>query len=131
MNIRVIAATRPDEWNGLLQRLAHSDVYFTAEYHLAHELNGDGKALAFVAEDGKRTLFHPFLIRLIPEFDLHDEWHDIESVYGYSGPLSTTNDRKFLAEAWGAFSDWCQQQNVVAEFIRFHPLLDNKESLEG
>jgi hypothetical protein len=131
MKIRVIAATQPNEWNGFLQRLVHSDVYFSAEYHLAHELNGDGTALSFVVEDGEKTLFHPFLIRLIPEFGLNDEQHDIESVYGYSGPLSNNGDRKFLTEAWAAFSDWCRQQNVVAEFIRFHPLLDNKNSLEG
>ena len=48
---------------------------------------------------------------------------DIETVYGYSGPVATTTLPDFLAEAWRGFEGWCREQNVVCEFIRFSPIL--------
>jgi len=52
-------------------------------------------------------------------------WFDIESAYGYGGPLSNTENKSFISNANKSFSKWCKKNNVVAEFIRFNPLLKN------
>ena len=39
---------------------------------------------------------------------------DIESAYGYGGPLSNTDDDEFLKQCFESFSNWCLEQNVVA-----------------
>jgi hypothetical protein len=48
---------------------------------------------------------------------------DIQSAYGYGGPLSNTDDPRFLADADLAMKQWAQDNSVVAEFLRFHPLV--------
>ena len=50
-------------------------------------------------------------------------WFDIQSAYGYGGPLASTEDPAFLARAWEEFSAWCATEQIVVEFTRFHPLL--------
>lgn len=50
---------------------------------------------------------------------------DLQSPYGYGGPLGSTDDRAFISRAWAAYTDWCREANVVAEFIRFHPVAAN------
>jgi lipid II:glycine glycyltransferase (peptidoglycan interpeptide bridge formation enzyme) len=55
---------------------------------------------------------------------------DIETVYGYTGPLSTTNTPDFLAAAWDQFCKYCRENHVVTEFIRFHPIIGNHALLD-
>ena len=121
-------------WRALLSRLPATDVYFLPEYHHAFEVNGDGTACGFVAEENEHVLFYPFLLRDIqpaPGDPPTEPLSDIETVYGYSGPLATTTDPTFLTRAWAVFADWCRQRRVVAEFIRFDPLLGNHRYAEG
>lgn len=48
--------------------------------------------------------------------------YDLQSPYGYGGPVSNSDDAGFWARAWAHYCRWCVQQGVVAEFIRLHPL---------
>jgi hypothetical protein len=128
VNAKVLDARDTGAWQAALERLPESDVYFRAEYHRSYEANGEGTAHAFVAEADGELLFHAFLLRPIEHVAgrrLSPVRYDIESAYGYTGPLATTADPAFLRPAWAGFSDWCAGQGVVAEFIRFHPLLEN------
>ncbi|MBI3269704.1 MAG: GNAT family N-acetyltransferase [Planctomycetes bacterium] len=114
------------EWEACLRRFPEADAYYLAAYHRAHEANGDGEARAFVARNGEDLLFHPFLQRAIPAdaFERPEAgWSDLQTVYGYAGPLATTSDGRFLTDAWLRFFAWCREHAVVAEFVRFHPLL--------
>jgi hypothetical protein len=134
MNLRLLTAHDP-AWDRYLARLPGADVYHTAAYHRAHEANGDGTALAFVAEEGGSILFHPFMQREIRGGVIKGEGvdvtpfcgYDAETVYGYSGPLiqHEAADRFFSRGAWGAFDTWCRDHRVVAEFLRFNPLSGN------
>lgn len=75
----------------------------------------------FVHRDGKDSFYHPFLMRPVPGTD----FSDIESAYGYGGPLSTSDDPAFLERAHQEYLAWCRHENVLVEFVRFHPLLEN------
>lgn len=72
--------------------------------------------------DGPRAFHNSFAPRLINGSDLFD----IEPFVGYAGPLSTTHDKNFLADAFKAYSEACRGLNIVAELIRFDPLLNNQ-----
>jgi hypothetical protein len=123
-----------DGWREAAARLPQTDVYFLPEYHQAYELNGDGEAQAFVAECDGQVLFYPFFLRPIEKVageSVGGPWYDIETVYGYGGPLCTTADPAFLTEAWACFAAWCAERRVVAEFVRFHPLLGNHRYADG
>lgn len=83
---------------------------------------GGAKPELFVYERKGSIFCYPFLRREIP-------WlrgaFDIESAYGYSGPTSNDRSGDFVRSAWGVFDGWARSQMIVAEFIRFHPLLEN------
>jgi hypothetical protein len=128
MNV-VLATTDDPAWADAVERLRGADVYHTDSYHRVAEANGEGRALAFVAEARDAMLFHPFLQRPIERVGdeiVDSSWCDLESVYGYGGPLATTDNPDFLARAWEEFGRWCARQHVVAEFIRFNPFLNNE-----
>jgi hypothetical protein len=96
-------------------------------------LNGEGRAVAFIAERRDALFFHTFMQRSIDRVgnqQVEGSWSDLESTYGYSGPLTSSSDPEFIAQAWESFDRWCQSERVVAEFIRFSPLLRN-ESLRS
>lgn len=116
-------------WLELEKRVRGADVYHGAAYHRVAEANGDGEALLFVAEEADRVLIHPFLRRPIDRVGttaVSGGWCDLESVYGYVGPLGEGLDPGFVDRAWAAFDDWCSRERVVAEFVRFNPLLENE-----
>jgi hypothetical protein len=121
----------PDDadWASAVDRL-EGDVYHLDAYHRVAEANGEGRAQAFIAERGGDLLFHPFLRRPILRVgteELGRELWDLESAYGYVGPIASIGAAPtFLAWAWDAFRDWCVSERVVAEFVRFNPLLANE-----
>lgn len=54
---------------------------------------------------------------------------DMTTAYCYGGPVVIDievigQQSLFTSRAEGSYHKWCQKNNVVAEFMRFHPLLD-------
>jgi hypothetical protein len=72
---------------------------------------------------------------LIHSFQLADNpglaVRDVQSPYGYGGPLSNTEDPEFLKAAEDAFAAWAKASNVIAEFVRFHPLVPHARWYAG
>lgn len=122
------------KWQAAITKMAApgQDIYFTPEYLALHELEADTKAKLFIFRDGAEAWIHPLLKRRIasPEDDQPTEWSDLESAYGYGGPLSSSSNADFLARAWEAFDTWCAEEKVVAEFVRLHPLVGNETWLD-
>ena len=71
--------------------------------------------------EGQAIFFHGFHMASIPE----TEYRDVQSPYSYGGPLCNADNPGFLQRAWDSYKSWCQENSVVAEFIRFHPVLGN------
>ena len=67
-------------------------------------------------------------IKKIGSFNINEKIYDLESVYGYGGYL-TNGDEKFINEALKRYKEYCQNQYIVAEFIRFHPFNDFPKEL--
>lgn len=118
------------EWNESLGRLLPKDidVYFTPEYNSLYQHNGDGEAMCFVFEMEGNYALYPFLKNSITPlgYNLSKEYYDIQGSYGYNGLISSTDDRLFISSFWDVFDRWCRENDVVAEFMRFHPLLNNQ-----
>jgi hypothetical protein len=131
MGVRVLTLARPAEWDDALAPCPASerDVYWSSAYQRAFEADG-GRALLFVFDSAGDRLVYPFLLRPIERIGGEPApagaWNDVESAYGFSGPLATTADTAFLGSAWNEFDDWCRRERVIAEFVRFHPLLRNE-----
>jgi hypothetical protein len=81
----------------------------------------------FVFEEGREFFYHGFLLGKIESTD----FYDIQSPYGYGGPIASSEGPEFLAMAWEHYKDWCLRNNVLVEFVRFHPLLQNWNYYNG
>ena len=126
MRSHVVAAAENDVWTAAMSEVGAHDVYYLPQYHQLSEFRG-GQPLAYIATAGGDTFFHPFLLRPIGSvgsIQVSPELNDLETVYGYTGPIATTDSAHFLAQAWDGFDAWCLTHGVVSEFIRFNPFLD-------
>lgn len=125
MQVTVLDGTERDAWARAMADAGATDIYFLLDYHELYDFDA-ARCLAYVARDGGQTLFYPFRLRTIGRIGsspVPSHLKDIETVYGYSGPIATTASPEFLANAWRGFDTWCRDNGVVAEFVRFHPLL--------
>jgi Acetyltransferase (GNAT) domain len=75
----------------------------------------------FLFEESGELFYHAFHVARVPGRDCFD----IQSPYGYGGPVANSPKKVFLSRAWEAYFDWCHDRRILAEFIRFHPLLQN------
>lgn len=115
--------------HGLLDCLQPSqrDIYYTAEYNLIYQHNGDGRAACFVYEDMGELILYPFLINPIRPlgYSLEKEYYDIQGAYGYNGAITSSSSPTFVAGFHREFDSFCKKNDIIAEFTRFHPLLNN------
>lgn len=128
---KILSLSDSQEWKGFFAKMPspRSDVYFWPEYYSLYHNYGDGEALCFVFEKDGNLALYPFLKNPITTlgYQLDKEYYDIQGAYGYNGLTASTNDESFISAFWEAFDAWCQENDVVAEFMRFHPILNNQQ----
>ena len=129
MKFKILDLSQKQEWNNYISKLPieQQDIYYTPEYYSLYEANGDGKVQCFVFEKDGDIALYPFLINSVNElgYDLDKEYYDIQGAYGYNGVVASTYDDKFIEKFYEVFSGFCTNQNIIAEFTRFHPILEN------
>ena len=87
----------------------------------------DLEPVFFIYKDGGEIFYYAFHMGKISG----THFYDIQSPYAYGGPLSSTRDASFLFRAWHAYISWCRVNNIMAEFVRFHPRLENWRNYPG
>ncbi|MDO7171351.1 GNAT family N-acetyltransferase [Mariniflexile sp. AS56] len=71
-------------------------------------------------EKGTLLILMPIILRRIPHFEKHQNYFDVSSPYGYSGPLfNEAMSRGYLILFWELVDAWYKDNHVVSEFIRF------------
>lgn len=136
MSVRLLdAVSDASAWQGLLRNLPEParDIYFTPEWIALHAAKPGMEGKLFSFEARGHVWAYPFVLfnlRRIGSRELTIPSRDIESAYGYGGPISSTLDPAFLLEAWAGFTEWCRDVGVVAEFARLHPLTGNEVFLD-
>lgn len=108
------------------------DIYFEEQYAKLYE-NENEKVEVFEYQNKIGKGRNIFLKRKIFSQNLKEQYFDIITPYGYGGPMFEVNDEnrgEFIEEYFIEFSKYCEKNNIVSEFIRFHPLLENQKSLE-
>jgi hypothetical protein len=113
------------EWKELLGRLPSqlADIYFYPEYVGLYE-NDFSKATCFAFTQNNKIFLYPFLINCIKG---HNDYKYISTPYGYGGPITNSNDSKFLKEAFSCLDEILIGNHIIAEVIKFHPLIKNHE----
>lgn len=117
-------------WNPYLNRFPkdRKDIYFTEEYHHLYSSDKE-KPMAFVYEEDENIMVFPFLSN---ESKIYDGTvvKDFESAYGYGGPIFNCTDPDFIRRALQEFYKELKDNDYLAGFVRFHPLLNNSIGFE-
>ena len=129
MNYKTLSLSNKNDWKKYLQKLPveQQDVYYTPEYYELYENYGDGKAQCFVFEKDGEIALYPFLLNSINTlgYELDKKYFDIQGAYGYNGVLSSCYAEEFKKDFYTSFNKFCQNNNVIAEFTRFNPYIEN------
>lgn len=110
------------------------DIYFETEYGKLYEKVEDGKFQIFEYKDENGKITNRFLKRQIP-IQLGDEsiYYDLVTPYGYGGPIieeCNGNKENLLKNYEENFQEYCKDNDIVSEFVRFHPIIGNALDFE-
>jgi lipid II:glycine glycyltransferase (peptidoglycan interpeptide bridge formation enzyme) len=133
-DIEILTLNEKDKWHSALREVGITDFYFTPEYAELCGLNEEGESLCYVYIDGEKTYVYPFRLRDLPvniAGKFGNELKDITSDYGYGGPISNCEDKVFISAADEKFKEFCNEKNIITEFVRFHPVLNNHGKVAG
>ena len=103
------------------------DIYFDENYGKLYENSEHGVAYVFKCETENGIIINQFIKREIPIKIDNKTYYDIVTPYGYGGPYieqCITKD-KLLSDYELKFNKYCEENNIVAEFVRFHPIYKN------
>lgn len=111
------------------------DLYFEENYGRLYEKIEQGRCEIFEHRSDLGMIRHLFIKRLISTTGGAEEYFDLVTPYGYGGPIilecHAENKKELINEFHTAFKKYCQKNNVVCEFIRFHPVLENALDFSG
>jgi hypothetical protein len=118
-------------WLQTLEKLTH-DVYHLPEYLSIEAKRTKTIPQAFLASDGEKIFFLPYLLRKCDDLFASNlssaEVFDVVSPYGYPGILlseAASCDRDFAASALEMLKTTFKIQGICSAFFRLHPLLSN------
>lgn len=111
------------------------DIYFEPDYGKLYENMENGERVFYEHSNEYGTITNLFIKRKIP-IDLKDgiTYFDITTPYGYGGPIINNvvnNNKKKLIDSYiTSFNKYCKENNIITEFIRFHPVINNASDFE-
>lgn len=131
--MQIISHVDKEKWNSIVKSFADWDVYYLCEYAISLMHHGDGKPLLIYYEDDKTRLCYVVMLNDIADIDAYkdvlqkERYFDITTPYGYGGPIVEGDfvrgrQERFMAE----LKQYCRQNNIITQFIRFHPLYQNQ-----
>lgn len=114
-------------WRDCYGRLSGScrDVYYHPDYVRLYA-SPEEHACLFAYIRDKDIYYYPFLKAPVP---FVEGAFDISAPYGYGGPVINTLDSGFIQSAYEAFYREALSRKVIAEVVKFHPLLGNSRFL--
>lgn len=118
-------------WQKILDLFHVSDIYYTSQYFLSAMKLDPGESLMFYYIDEEGEIAYPFIKRKIEGHSI--AYYDITTPFGYGGPLVkiSRDVSRLISNFIHVFSEYCQQENIIVEYIRFHPLKGNAELFEN
>lgn len=133
---RIITFIEKEEWDNLVTSFPNHDVYYLCNYAKAFYIHGDGLPLLLYYEQDSFRAVSVILKRDIAWSDpfigsIHPgSYYDLATPYGYGGFIFDGNPSPDdIRQFYETYIRWLQRQNIVSEFVRYHPLLHNAEWL--
>jgi len=132
--LSIITLDESDKWDSIVKSFSNYDVYYLSGYTKAFKLHGDGEPTLICYHDEEIRAINVVMIRDIAmDKNFNDKLEirslfDITTPYGYGGFIfeGTLNDRNYK-KINEEYSDYCRSKNMISEFVRFHPVLENSK----
>lgn len=130
----MIDISSAEEWDSVVCSFIDYDVYSLRGYVKAFQIHGDGQPILFYYEDNGLRGFNVVMKRDIaddPNFSGKidsGKWFDLVTPYGYGGWLLEGNGDTVRLDV--AYTELCKEQNIVSEFVRYHPIWGNACRME-
>lgn len=120
--IQIFNMSQTKEWDELVRSFANYDVYYLSGYVKAFQIHGDGEPqLFYYNENGLRGIY-VYMKRKTAIEGVYDSI----TPYGYGGFLLEGDDSNENMNAlWNAYVDKMKSENIVDNFVRYHPVLAN------
>lgn len=99
------------------------DIYYSKEY-ISLYLKQNEEIFEFIYEEKNLVFYNIAIKRPIFEVGVEkigDGYFDLETAYGYGGFYTNTDNFEFLSNGMKKYEEKCIEENIIAEFIRFHP----------
>ncbi len=131
MVLTVYGLEQAKQWDDVVHSFRDYDVYWLSGYVKAFQIHGDGDPLLFYYDDGivrginvvmKRDVAKDARFKGIIE---EKKYFDFATPYGYGGWIVEGEDTKHL---FSAYIEWLNQNDIISEFVRFHPMIKNHEA---
>ena len=130
--LQVFSIDQSEEWDQIVRSFSFHDTYYLSGYVKAFNIHGDGEPLLFYYNDGHNRGINVSMRRSIIE-DPHfkgvlddDRYFDLATPYGYGGWLIEGDTEQLFRD----YERWCLRNNIVSEFVRFHPMIGNQKAVE-
>lgn len=131
--LKIYQLTQTHEWDAIVRSFTDYDVYYLSGYVKAFKIHGDGEPLLFYYNANDLRGINVVMKRDIAKDQnfigkLPDNtYYDFATPYGYGGWLiEGSGDTAVLFKE---YETWCINNNVISEFVRFHPILKNHEKV--
>ena len=138
MGIQIYDFKNLNEWDQIVKSFDNYDVYYLSAYLKAFKVNGDGEPVLFFYQDKRVKAMNVVMKRDIAtdekffnKIPMNTQF-DIVTPYGYGGFLiegDVCDDS--LGNLNDEYSLLCKKEGIVSEFVRFHPVLNNVNYLNG
>ncbi|WKY44629.1 peptidoglycan bridge formation glycyltransferase FemA/FemB family protein [Eubacteriaceae bacterium ES2] len=133
----VIGQVQRERWDEIIASF-DGDVYYSWDYLAALCQHGDGEPLLFYMEQESCRICYVALksdISGVQYFENKLEpnrFYDLITPYGYGGPIVEGNFEKCHQQCFfKSLYAYCQDNNIVCQYIRYHPLYDNHIYFDG
>lgn len=135
MKLEVITLKEKKRWDDIVSLFKLADVYYLSGYVQGFKLHGDGEPLLFYffEEDSESKAINVVMKRDIAK-DINfakkieeDKYYDLATPYGYGGIIyeGSVCIEEFCKSVNEAYTEYCTKNNIISEFVRFHPNIEN------
>lgn len=120
--MQIFNMNQAKEWDNLVQSFTNYDVYYLSGYVKAFQIHGDGEPqLFYYDEKGLRGIY----VYMKRKTAIEGVFDSI-TPYGYGGFLLEGDTSEVNVKAlWTAYVDRMKEENIVDNFVRYHPVLAN------
>ena len=126
--IQLYSLSQAAEWDTVVRSFAEHDVYYLSGYVKAFHIHGDGDPYLLYYESPSQKAIYVYMRRPTALEGVYDS----VTPYGYGGVLfegDTSEENK--AAFWKEYLQLVEQEHIVDNFVRYHPVLRNAEPMKS